>query len=320
MAQEPDWLWVQLSNYGYSRWGAPLSLARALSALRRAAPDLGIAVCAHETHCRPQQLGRKGRLLSPWQRYTVGAVVRRADRVFTSIGRYERQIVEDYAVPAERVVRLPIGSNVPQACLSPAERERLRQALGWGAQELVAATFGSFASQLRALRQCGPQLARGLAARQLDRVVCLGGNGTAVPRELETWARLFAGGHFEVLGYQRERTVGEILECADFAFCAYPRPLLGKSTAFAAFALAGLPVLVADSTASDASGSDEPPILPVGSWDWNQARSEELSAHRRTLREYAAAHYKWSAIAKRALAAMQTATRRGTRTQVVGTR
>src|SRR5437868_1904635 len=67
-AQRAEWLWVQLSSYGYSRWGAPLQLSRTLRALQRRMPKVLIAVCAHETHCQPHQLGYKGWFLSPWQR------------------------------------------------------------------------------------------------------------------------------------------------------------------------------------------------------------------------------------------------------------
>ena len=127
--QRPDWLWIQLSGYGYSRWGAAFGLARALRALRRALPELAVTVYAHETHCQPSQLGRKGIWLSPWQRYTAGAMVRQADLVFTSMAKYVRQVIHDYGVRPERVVRLPLGPNVPQICFTASERARLRQTL-----------------------------------------------------------------------------------------------------------------------------------------------------------------------------------------------
>ncbi len=44
--QRADWLWVQLSGYGYSRWGAPLILGQAISWARRRIPELRVAVCA----------------------------------------------------------------------------------------------------------------------------------------------------------------------------------------------------------------------------------------------------------------------------------
>ncbi len=153
--QQPDWLWVQLSGYGYSRWGARCGLDARCGQLRRRLPDVGLAVFAHETHCQPHQLGRKGRLLSPWQRYTVGTVVRQADLVFTSIPKYLRQITHDYDFPSDRIVRLPIGSSIPPVYLTQTERRQRRKRLGWGSEELVAVTFGSFGSQLRACAVVG---------------------------------------------------------------------------------------------------------------------------------------------------------------------
>jgi hypothetical protein len=304
---EPDWLWVQLSSYAYSRWGAPFVLGRALAALRRSMPSLGIVVYVHETHCQPRQLGRKGFWLSPWQRHTVRKVVRLADLVFTSNLRYERQIVRDYGVPASKITRLPLPAQVPIPHFTSAQREQYRKSLGWEPQEVVAVTFGTFASQLRALRECGAHLARGLASRELNRVVCIGGNGTGVvPREFEGWAKTFAPlGAFEVLGYQPAATIGEILEASDFAFSPYPRRLLGKSGVFTAFGLAGLAVLVADGDAVDELDGDDLPVLSADSWDWSQARSERVLAMRRALQERVAVDYSWPAITRRALAAMR---------------
>src|SRR5262249_55933174 len=44
--QRPDWLWLQLSSYGYSRWGAPFRLGRSVRALRAALPALGVVAYA----------------------------------------------------------------------------------------------------------------------------------------------------------------------------------------------------------------------------------------------------------------------------------
>src|SRR5262245_53157263 len=91
--QGADWLWVQLSGYGYSRWGAPYALSRSLAWVRRRLPDLRLAVCLHETHCRPHQLGRKGFWLSRWQRHTVATIARLADVVFPIIPFFHQRAV-----------------------------------------------------------------------------------------------------------------------------------------------------------------------------------------------------------------------------------
>jgi hypothetical protein len=266
-----------------------------------------MVICAHETHCEPQQLGRKGRLLSRWQCYTVGAVVRQADLVFTSTPRYTHRITQDYHIPPEKVRRLPIGSNLPTVSLTPERRARLRQELGWRPGELVAVTFGSFASQLRALRSCGTHLARGVHSGQLDRITCIGGSGP-VPPQLADWARGLARPEaLTVLGYQSDQRIAEILACCDFGFSAYPPALLGKSGVFSAFAGAGLAVLVAGGSIGDQSEIEALPFIPTESWDWSQARSPEVERLRQAITEYARDNLDWPVIARRALAALQPA-------------
>ena len=251
-----------------------------------ALPGVAVAICAHETHCQPQQLGRKGPLLSPWQHHTVAGVVRQADIVFTSIAKYVRQIIQEYKFPSAQVVHLAIGSSLPQIRVTSERHARMRQALGWTADDVVAVTFGSFGSQLRALRNCHEHLARGLRAGHLQRIVCVGGVNRTPPSELTAFGDHFGGPRrFQVLGHRPERTVAKVLECSDFAFSAYPRGLLGKSTAFSAFALAGLPVLVANAGSGEACDLDEPPFLRADSWDWSQANSPEVAACERRFKD-----------------------------------
>ena len=176
-----------------------------------------------------------------------------------------------------------------------------REALGWTADDVVAVTFGSFGSQLRALRNCHEHLARGLRAGHLQRIVCVGGVNRTPPSELTAFGDHFGGPRrFQVLGHRPERTVAKVLECSDFAFSAYPRGLLGKSTAFSAFALAGLPVLVANAGSGEACDLDEPPFLRADSWDWSQANSPEVAVLREKIQGFAEANLAWPLIARKA--------------------
>lgn len=309
----PDWLWVQLSSYGYSRFGAPASLARALAAVRRVRGHVQIAVYAHETHCQPRQLGSKGFLLSPWQKRTVGAVVRQADAVFTSNPHYVRQIVRDYGLPVERVTELPIGPNVPARCLNVEEKDRVRRALGWKSSDAVAITFGSYASQLRALARCGACLARGVRSGQLQRVVCAGGSGTDAPRDFSNWARELGTGVLNVWGHQPEERIAELIGGSDYAFSPYPPRLLGKSGACSAFALAGLAILAAGEPDRGGPGPALP-VLNADGWNWDFARSELVQQTQAATHQYATANYSWELIARRALERLRaTAPRLATR-------
>ena len=294
-----DWLWVQLSGYGYSRWGAPYRLGSTLLELKRRLPGVRIAVYLHETHCGIRQLGWKGPILSPWQRYTVGRVARLADVVFTSNQLWRDRAIDLYGIAPRQVVLLAVGATIPPAAMSAPERRRQRQSLDWKEEEVVGIVFGSSPMQLLALERFQPLLRKGLEAGALDRVVCVGGEPGAVPAELRHWQDRLPG-RLEILGHRAAEEIGTILACSDFAFPATPRALLDKSTAFAAMAEAGLAVIA--STDPLPPSEDDLPILSAESWDWDRCRSEAVTQVREALRRRAQTHSSWKSIAERALA------------------
>lgn len=303
--QNPDWLWVQLSGYGYSRWGAPYALGRELQQLRRLRPNLRLAICLHETHCKPSQLGMKGVALSSWQKHTVGKVARLGDVVFTTNPVWEQWALHDYGVEPARLVRLPIGSNIPQVVLTPDERAHLRSRFGWAANDLIAVAFGSFWSQKQALRIFAPLLSKGFALKCLDRLACLGGDSADIPDDLRALADCCApSGAYNLFGNRSAREVGEILACCDLGLCATPPSVLEKSGAFSAFAQAGLAVITNPVLAEPASGPGQFPVFSAPKWDWQQVRSPRVEKLRRELSDYADRNYRWAAIAQRALRQM----------------
>lgn len=243
----PEWLWVQLSGYGYSRWGSPWLLCRALEYARRRMTRLKVAVCVHETHCAPSQLGAKGPILSFLQRWTIGRVARLGDVVFPTTAAWAERCVLDYGVPAARVQVLPIAANVPAVRLSAARRRELRRKLGLGLRECVAVTFGRWASQRAALERLGRPLQLALAAGSLDRVLAVGGESPSAPPEV---ARFFAGIPWKdrllVLGPQPAERVGEVLALADIGLVPAPWGVWEKSGAARAFQQAGLTLWIFD--------------------------------------------------------------------------
>jgi hypothetical protein len=300
--QDPNWLWVQLSGYGYSRWGAPWALTRSLAALRRAFPAIRIAVCAHELFCRPNQLGRKGLLLSPWQRSTNGKIVGMADVVFASTQQYREEMVRDLGIAREKSVLLPIGANVPAIHLKSQERAKLRSSFGWGAQEVIAVVFGSAALQARTLERFEHILTQGFKSGRLHRLVGVGGQPGVIPSECRDWARrLSAHGQVELLGHQPGQRIGEILACADLGLCLYPRHLLQKSTVFVAFAFAGLPVLSFHDPREPVLAQETLPFLRAEDWNWEHASGAQILAMAVELKFHAESHWNWDAIARRAL-------------------
>ncbi|HLJ91778.1 MAG TPA: hypothetical protein VKU02_01165 [Gemmataceae bacterium] len=308
---------MQLSGYGYSRWGAPYQLGRALAHVQRALPDLGVAVCVHETHCQPRQLGKKGFLLSPWQRYTIGRVTRLADLVLPTNRSWQERVIHEYAVPEDRVALLPIGSNIPAVHPMPGERAQQRQRLGWRHSDVVAVVFGSVVSQVQALTRFETLLAQGIQQRYLDRIVCVGGQSPAGVQALDRchWAqRLGCAEHrLEMLGHRPAREVGQILACADLALAPTPRSLLGKSGVFMAFAAAGLPVIVFEDRPTETSTRpDEWPVFPSRQWQWGLVRSKVLAESGKALQMRYQKMCDWPVIAQRALTLLNEATLRWT--------
>jgi hypothetical protein len=303
--QQADWLWVQFSNYGYSRWGAPYSLGRDLRSVRRRMPHVRVAIYLHETHCLPRQLGFKGPILSPWQRHTVAAVTRLGDLAFVSVAPYERRVIDEYGVDPSKVFRLPIGSNIPPVNLTTEERSRWRRDLGSADGDVLGVIFGAHSTQVRALRRFEELISRGIRQGALQRVVCLGGDGPVTPPELLDLVNRYAEPErFAILGPKPADEVGRILSYCDFAFSPTPRHVLEKSGAFLACAFAGLAVLVYAAPKSEPS--DELPVLAAESWDWRQAASTRLAAIRATLKKRAFSHYTWRSIAERALSHMES--------------
>jgi len=297
-AQAMDWLWVQLSAYGYSRWGAPYQLGRVLRAVRRRLPQVRLAVYLHETHCDAAQLGWKGPVLAPWQRYTVGRIVRLADAVFTSTAFWRERAVRCYRLPAERVVLLSIGSNLPAVEITPEQRRAERQARGWGATEMIGVIFGSFAMQQRALERFETLLRAGRTSGGLDRIVCLGGEQAVPPAELLRWHDRLPG-PLDILGHRPAAEAATVLACCDYGFPGTPRCLLEKSGGFAAFAEAGLAVIT--DSAPFPAVADRLPVLAAAEWNWN-GDGGQIMELRRQIAALAEECYCWRRIATLALA------------------
>jgi hypothetical protein len=269
-------------------------------------PQVRLAICVHETHCQPGQLGRKGPLLSPWQQYTNGRVARLGDVVFPTIPRWQQRVIDEYHVSPQKVMVLPIGSNIPAAMLAPDERSRLRRQMGWRDDEIIAVAFGQYVTQLRALEQFEGLLLQGLLEKHLNRVICVGGEQPDAPQELVALSRAFPSGACEVLGPRPAREIGRILECCDLALAATSGAAVKKSGAFMAFAGAGLPVLVHHMGVHGPLDDQNLPVLSADSWEWRQARSPHVCEVGRALRKHAEAEYGWDAIARAALGRLRS--------------
>lgn len=243
----PAWLWVQLSPYGYARLGVPWRLGKALAALKRECREVRIAVCVHETHCEPRQLGAKGPVLSMLQRRTVAQVVRLADVVFTVIPAWETRCILEYNIPAAHVHQLPIAANIPAVRLSVEERSEVRRQLGIDVRDRVAVAFGLWPSQRMALERLGHAVEGALRTRELGRVIAIGGESQDPPLDI---ARFFQAltwrDSLVVLGPQPPQRVSELVAISDIGLVPTPVKLWPKSGAARAFEQAGLTLWIAD--------------------------------------------------------------------------
>jgi hypothetical protein len=173
--------------------------------------------------------------------------------------------------------------------------------------------FGSYPSQLQALERFGDLLREGVQQGYLDRIVCLGGDGPARKHDFHasSWTKRLGceKDQFQVLGRRPAHEVGEILACCDLALAPTPRRLLSKSSAFMAFAAAGLAVIVyQEPAAALAAGADTWPVFSSLEWQWSLVRSAAVRESAMALQIHYQKNCTWPVIAQRALALLKEAT------------
>jgi hypothetical protein len=302
--QRADWLWVQLSGYGYSRWGAPFALGQAISRALRRMPELRVAVCAHETYCSARQLGLRGPIVAPWQRFTVARIARSAHVIFSSNPGQWEQISSECGGRGKTVL-LPIGSNIPAFALTAAERDSMREIFGWKPHEVVAATFGSWGMQIRAFERHIECLGKAMELGKVHRLACVGGDSVEAPLQLQKHARVGPlAGRLTIFGRRDAAEVAGILGCCDLGLVQPLRPVMCKSGGFVAMAVNGLPVLTAGTGDPGHGLNDLPGCLTAERFLSESPSQAELAAWGDELRQFAGRRFGWDAIAASALEMM----------------
>lgn len=262
--EKPDWLWVQLSSYGYSRLGAPWLLGRSLRALKNAYPCLKLAVCVHETYCKPHQLGHKGFWLSPWQKYTSKVIVRMGDLVLPTIAEWEYVCIKELMVDRGVVKLLPIAANMPPLKAVSEQRAAWRADLGLKPEQRVAVIFGTWASQQKVFRRFRKILKESFKNGNVDHILAVGGDDANWPSwakdmtKCDTWKN-----RLTLLGPQSENRVSEILSIADIGLVPTPFGFWEKSGAARAFEQARLDLwIIEDGNLRQIAPNPDPPT-----WD-----------------------------------------------------
>lgn len=135
-ANRPDWLVVQYNPFSYGRRGFNLELPRRLRALRRSAPEVRVALMAHEMYVPVENL--RFAVMALWQRWQCWTLVQAADTVFVSIEPWIRRVRSRF--PAAKVHHLPVWSNIPVAGLG---RDEARARLSIAPETLLIGLFGT---------------------------------------------------------------------------------------------------------------------------------------------------------------------------------
>ena len=249
-------LWIQYSGYGFSRKGAPGSLARAIEHVVRCRSGTSIVVCMHETHASRASLGWRTPIIQPLQISVARRIVRAADIVFATVNANLERCIHEYGVSRHAIRLLPITSNLPDVHVTDAERERFRNRLGLEKETRIAAIFGLLSSQLRTITLFRADLASALRRGHIEHIVAVGGEAipstmSAVLREADHF-----NGRMSVLGPAPADDVARILRCCDIGLIPTPPDHLRKSGVVAAFVAAGLEIWMKDASGNTIVGMD----------------------------------------------------------------
>lgn len=194
-ADPPDVLLVQFEQFSYGRWGFNPFLPWTIARIRRAHPNLRIALMAHEDYMAPTNL-RKA-LMSTWQRMQLWTLGRLSDIVFFSIAPWAVRYRSWF--PNTSVHHLPVGSNIP---VVPSDPQAVRALYDIDPDAVVVGLFGSMHDSrqlpsvqraLQRLRRLHPTLA----------VLYVGRDGDTMRNHLGTDLRLYDAGPLPGPGVSR---------------------------------------------------------------------------------------------------------------------
>ncbi|WP_062516259.1 glycosyltransferase family 4 protein [Demequina gelatinilytica] len=132
-AAPPQLLVLQLEHFAYGARGFSPGLLTLARRIRRAAPDAGLVVFAHETYVPPA--GLRHTVMWSYQRAQLAALARGADHVLTNNAVGLARI----GALTEALTLVPVPSNLPRAS---ATRAQARAALGLETDALLAVVFG----------------------------------------------------------------------------------------------------------------------------------------------------------------------------------
>ena len=133
--ENPDWILLQYNPFSYGRWGLNLHLPLVMRTIRRKG-QTKVAVMVHEPFV--PLTSWQFVVMSIWQRWQLWMLGKNADMLFFSIDPWVSRFQSWF--PGQRVMHLPVGSNIPRI---PLERAEAKTRLGIQSGTTVIGLFGS---------------------------------------------------------------------------------------------------------------------------------------------------------------------------------
>lgn len=261
--QSSEWVWLQLSGYGYSKLGAPWKLYLALKNITYQLPSVKLAVCLHETYCKPGQLGKKGFILSHWQKYIICAISRLANLILPTVACRISVCADEFGIDNGKIKLLPIVANIPKVELTLDEKENIRSNFNIKSNQKVAVIFGTQVSQEKAINIFFPLITKKIEQGSIDYLLIIGGGIFPSSSMLNILKQNIEEDKFYFTGQLSEYRVAELLEIADIGLVPTPWDYWKKSGAARAFEQAGMELWII----KEEKLNIIPPSLDVPVWE-----------------------------------------------------
>lgn len=235
-APEPVALLIHVSGYGYSRYGAPFWLSKAIAKWARQqtkpVPIIGIF---HELFTDAPIWNRRY-----WYGLRQKAFIRKmaqfCDHIITPTGDYCRWL-EQHCVLRTPPMVMPVVSTVGELRADTANATR--------ANRLVIFARGGGADLVYS--QWLPQVEQAVCAYAIDEIIDIGARSTTPPSAV-------GGANLTAYGRVAAEEVSELLRTCRFGFLAYQHMPLAKSTILAAYSAHGVIPLCAIDDAKQQDG------------------------------------------------------------------
>jgi hypothetical protein len=281
LPQNDGKVFVQYSAYGFSRYGYPRWLIKALLEWKRKSRG-SLAVMFHEIWTF-WPIWNRNQLLQQLHRHDIQRLVQVADAILTSTPDQAAHLTA--FSPKSPVQLLPVGSNI----------DRFNDENG-GVDLGLAVIFGSQPSRIWTLSRMHSDLKALGAAKVIRKIVTVGGGQTLAGNEEEFThlMKLDLIDGFEQLGPSTEEKISKLLRTSEFGISGQDDRSVLKSSTLMAYAVHGLNII---SCFADAS-KPEPLCLMVSPDELMQNVTEiELRARSERLRQWQERTSSWPQIA-----------------------